>query len=346
VNSKAVILLIFLLSLCPLFSIEKEISVFNTRAFNSLDLDPSNALYFADKSIYLNNNSDKKEYLYSLYIKARALDILNEKFLLIDTVKEGFNIIKEGNIKLDNNLFILFIAETFLKYEMYEELDTLLTIEELVASLDDREVVYFSILRFKLNFELGIEIDLNKFEQILNLSKSLENDEILAMVYNFFGEYYKDIDLQKSLSYFLKSSEFEMSPYGVQSLLALGEITNSTNYLKEAYLVSKFINKDPLEIEVLKSLCQKYKKVGDYKNLSIVQEDLIALQEKYSNFILLQNKKIQRLGFNQEVLLDKLEKSKTKESFLQLILISMAVAIFFFIIVLSVQSYRLRGFNI
>lgn len=341
------LIILFTLNLINIHSTDLSVIEFNIRAFDSSKNDPSNSIYYADKSI--DENLEFKlwdEYVFSLYIKSLSYRILGEDKLSFETINQANDYLVSNNLIFDNRNFYVFYGETLLKFKEYKKLLELLSKEKIISILDNESLIEFNILKFKTELLLNKSIDLEKLDKTLTLSQNLEIPELISKVYVLYGDFYIDSSIQKSQSYYLKAVEVGDTYYSALALFKLGKLLDNINYIREAYITSEFVGDYGLIYEILTDLALRYKRRSDYKNLSLTLESINYITEKNSNFLLIQSKKIEKFGYEKEKLALELEKSNSNQSLMFLIIVSMGVAILFLIIMLSIQSYRLRGYNL
>lgn len=340
------ILAAFILSIFSL-SAQDMVKEYNNRALSSIETDPATAIYYGEKSIRENSDiKSKSEYARSLYIEVRAWDVLGDRVKLLSVLELLESFLYNNTINDFESSAYVYIAEKLLELKQYDLLNEFITRKRVVSMLDDKDLAIFNILKIRYDLSQNIPVDREKVDNILSLAISLKIPDLIARAYYLYGDYTYEKDANSSIFYYKKATDHGNSYYCALAYKKLGELYNSENYYREAVIVSQVVGDYNLKENALRDLAGFYKERSNFKDLSFTIESLEYLNLQHSNFITTQYKKLEAFGIEQETLKLELERSENQRSLMVTLIISMSGIILFLTVMLLIQSYRLRGFNI
>ncbi|MBN2619153.1 MAG: hypothetical protein JXR64_12640 [Spirochaetales bacterium] len=341
------ILLIYLLISVSSFSQNLNYVEYNDIGFSDINLTPSISIFYANKSIYENREFESQfEYLRSLYILALAYDAMSDTYTRDMQVDNAYNLLNKKNFKDISNSFLIYIANNSIERGLFDRYLFLKNNTVLKRTMDEETILIFEVLdiKYRLAYENYFSTDLYiKLESEL---KNMKMYDSLSQVQYQYGTYLEGKDINKAIDIYTKLSESENIYYRVEALVKLWEITKNIFYLEEAYLKTGLNYNYTQTIDVINKLKIEYQRLGKYQKLSEINEKINYFNLKQSQFVLEQYRNLYDFGFEKQVLQEDLERAVVKNSLQTLIIIFMSVVVLILIIVISIQNYRLRGFNI
>lgn len=352
-NKYRFFLLVCTLLCFSLFGDDDRIIEFNQRASESIDDDPSIAIYYAEMSLDINKYSNREEYVNSNFIKSQAYYNLNDLRAAGIESTLAYKFIKEENYFYKNSSFYVFYGMYLFEVRQYTELGELLTNEEILELLDDWSLLYFNLLKIKRD----LFFDKDNIEELLNSSievgLNLSANDILGEFYIIYGDIYFNINLERSRDYYQSALELGDDKISAKALLKLGQVYRewqtpfrSINYLEKAYLITEELKEYKLTVDILNNLSESYRDVGDYKNLSITEERINYHNKKEYEFLLKEQIELVSDDFQLEKLSLELDLSKKSLTNFKLISLILGSIILFLIIILSIQQYKIRAYHI
>lgn len=343
---KTLFLLIFLLfKFSSIYS--QEIAELNTRAEDDIFFNSSTSIYYAENAIDNNiDNLNIEEYIRSLFILAKAYNRLDDFYNVSDKLSLAFKYLEIKGYSYVKSDFYIFSGRFFYKNENYDLLENLLTNEKIISFLDNRGLIEFNILRNYLNIIENKEVDFNIIDNSIALSRTNNFKDLEGELNILYGDSIVKIDKNRAKSYYRKVIEINETASLAKAYLRLGDLDSNIEYLEQSLLVSESLDDNSLTMEILSHLYDGYKLRGEYKNLVTTTEKMKYFNDKKNTFLLKQYKELYNFSYEKDILKLELEESYSQVSLLKLIIISMGVIILFLIIILSIQSYRLRGVNL
>lgn len=316
--------------------------------------DPSGSIYYADKSLDLNDDyKNRDEFVNSHYIKALAYSSMDEYRKAISSLNVAYKYIQNEKYFYTNSNFYTFYIEVQFIRGQYSELSELLSNKSVVDILDERALLIFNL--YKLKRDIIFERD-NVTELIKNsisAGQNLEYKDVLGELYILYGDYLFESDLRKSRDFFQRALELGDERITVESLLKLGLIyrewkqySRSLNFLERAYLSAEVLDNYKLTSNVLKELSTGYQIQSDYKNLGIIKERENHINKRRYDFLLQEQAEILDTSYLNEKLSDTVIKNNSRITIMYLIIISLSIIIVFLIVFISIQSYKLRVYKL
>lgn len=336
------------------FAEDGRIMEFNQRAAESLNSDPSTAIYYADKSLDVNKEgSNRDEFINSNFIKAQSYGLISDRYLQGIIYTDAYKIITTEGYFYKNSNFYTSYGDYLLEVGQFTELETLVTNKQLNKILDKESKLYFNLLKIKKDIffdEKDIEDEINR-----SITESIEikANNILGDLYIIYGDFNLDSNLDLAKNHYQKALELGLDTISAKALLKLGYVNiqenspyKGVNYLKRAFLSAEAIDDNKLTLEILTTLAEGYRQIGDFKNLSLTKERLNFIEKKKSDFILKEQREILEDNFLIERLTTDLAIANKKLSSSKLFNLLIGTILFFLIIILSIQQYKIRAYHI
>jgi len=325
----------------------QEVGELNSRAEEEINLNSALGIYYAESALDKNiDNKNINEYIRSLYILGKSYDRIGDTYrsgFYLETVLDELSNNGYGIIDSD---FYIFLGKYYYTNRMYDKLHQLLSNNLVISFLDEKGLIEFNILKINLTISENNEIDVNIIDQSIALCSANGYRSLEAQLYIIYGDYILNSNKGRAISYYNRALELSDNYFSALAYLKLGINNNRIEYIEKALLASEAIDDYNLIKSSLLELHDMYKIEEDFKNLAITIEKIKYLNEKESSFLINQYKELLDSSYYNEKLTLTLEEKNTQISSLYLVIISLGVAIIVLIIFLSIQSYRLRGFNL
>lgn len=343
-NNKLLIILTFLLLHISTIT-SQEVLELNTRAEADIFRDPSSSIYYAENAI--DNNIDRQnteEYIKSLYILMRSYNRLGDLYMVDNLIDRALSFLKSKGYNNGVSDFYIYCCRFLYEAKKIEKLNDILSNESIISILDNRGLIEFNII--KLYLSTIEDIDSSIIEQSIALCNTNGFIELESELHIFYGDYIVDKDITKARSHYKKVTEITNSNFLVEANIRLGQLSGSIEYLEQALLASEQLDDNQLSLEVLDLLHIEYLERLDYKNLTSTIDKQKYFNDKYNLFLTKQYQKLYNFSYYKEKATLELEESNSLNSLLITFVISLGAALIVLIILLSIQTYRLRGYNL
>lgn len=329
------------------FEQKSDILAFNSRAESDIYLTPALSIYYADKSIDKNIEMENKdEYIRSLFILAKAYTIIDDLYMAENFITKAIDYINQQDYIYDNSSFYIFVVRSLYAYGNYEVLTELISNESIVSILNDRALIEFNIINIKMDITLNNKINFELLKNSKALCHSFDFMDLEAELNIIHGDFVLNTNGNLAKTLYNKAVEIADPVQLTEALFRLGDMSGSIEYIEQAFLISEKFDNYNLSKKILDKLSSEYKARKDYKNLTLTLNKIKYYSNKKGLFLLNQYKKLYNFGYHKEQLALELETAHSLIYLFTRVIISMGVIILVLIIFLSIQSYRLRGFNI
>lgn len=336
-KSKIVIFLIIVSSL--IYAQERSVTDINQRALDDLNTFPALSIYYGLDA--LNRNSaeiEVREYINSLFVIARGYHNIDEYIRRDFYLNRTYEYMASIGFAEINSEFLIFYLNNLVESGAKEKVTEIINDVKLIEKLDDRTKHYLAIVRIKVE---GLWAD----EFLTSTYQSLEKSNSVDMLMELKlaeAVYNETINRQKALTIYREIMNNPLEYYALQAHYGYWRLTKYTSYLEEAVILSSFVTDYALIVEILGEMKKVYQRSGEFKNLTIITERLAYITEKRSNFLLTQHKELYQYGYDRQQLAIKLESAQNENILFRTLISGAAGLLVIFIILLFIQSYRLR----
>lgn len=353
-QNRLLILTIFFTLPFFLTSEENSVKEYNNRAMETWRDDPSASIYYADKSLDLNNGyKDQEEAVNSHYIKALAYSSINNYRKAINSLNLAYKFIQSENYFYNNSQFYSFLIEVQFIQGQYSEMSELLSNKSVVDDLNEKALLVFNLYKLKRDIVFNRDNITEIIESNITAAEKLEYQDVLGQLYILYGDYLFEADLKKSRDLYQLALDIGDSKVSATALFKLGLINRewdrykrSNKYLERAYLLSETVDDYQLSSSIFKELAVGYRTVGDYKNLSLIRERESHFNKKHYVYLLKEQTDIQDTNYLNQKLSDEVIKSESRITIMNLIILSLAIITISLIVFISILSYRLRVYKL
>lgn len=339
-KSKIVLLLILMSSLSHITAQEGGVTELNQRALDDLNSFPALSIYYGLDALDRNSGEiEVREYINSLFIIAKGynnIDEFNKRDIYLNKTYEYMESIGFNEINSD---FLIYYLNILVQSESNDKVLEIINEIRLVEKLDDRTKLYLAMVRIKVE---NLWSDKFLTETYTNLEGSDSLDILMELKLSEAHFHESKKNRQKALAIYRDIMNSPLEYYALQAHYGFWRLTKYTSYLEEAVLLTSFISDYALIIEILGEMKKVYQRSGEFKNLTVITERLFYVTEKRSNFLLTQHKELYQFGYDREQLALKLEATQNQNILFRTLITGAAGLLVIFIILLFIQSYRLR----
>lgn len=333
----------------PLFLYSQEIKSLNDRALEDLYTDPSSAIYYSNNSLSLNNEYElKEEYVRSLYYKYLSYKYLTHLGRSRVNISKAHELNSRWGYVYNDPNFYSAVIDYFIYRKKSEECYKILSNREIIDNLSPEGVVKFKLLKLIVDIENSSVVN-EDFSQIVNATNSFGYTDILSRTYLVFGRSLLKTDINTAITLFNKTIELGIIKDSVEAYHEIGKIYimqnklyQSSNILKRGFLLAQDSGEYKDVQPIGNELIQVYSKLSDYRNMSKISQQLLEQGELDYRFLLKETQELESIKFRE----DQLENRNKELLFLnQLLLygiIGLVVALISLVVILSIQTYRLR----
>lgn len=338
-KSKIVLFLILISPFVLISAQEIGITELNQRAMDDLNSFPALSIYYGLNALDKNSGEiEATEYINSLFIIAKGYNNIEEYNKRDIYLNKAFDFYKSRNFVDIVNNFLIYYLNILVEGDQKDKVLSIINDVTLIEKLDDRTRMYLAMIRIKVE-----SLWSDKF--ISETYKTLEESgftDLLTELKLEEARVLEEENRQKSLSIYRDIMSSTSEYYALKAHYGYWRLTKYTSYLEEAVLLSSFVSDYKLIVEVLTEMKGVYRRSGEYKNLNVVSDRLAFITDKRSNFLLTQHKELYQYGYEGEQMALKLEVSQNQNILFRSIIMGAAGLIVLFIILLFIQSYRLR----
>lgn len=333
-------ILIFIITVSSIiYAQESSVIEINQRALDDLDTFPALSIYYGLEALNINSAEiEVREYINSLFIIARGyhnIDDYNNRDIYLNKTYDYLVSIGFAEI---NTEFLIYYLNTLVESGSKDMVLEIINDVKLIEKLDERTKHNLAIVRIKVE---GLWTD----EFLTTTYQALEGSDSLDLLMELKlaeANYSETINRQKALTIYREIMNSDFQYYALKAHYGYWKLTKYKTYLEEAVILSSFITDYALIIEILGEMKKVYQRSGEFKNLTVITERLAYLTEKRSNFLLTQHKELYQYGYDREQLAIKLEAAENENILFRTLITGAAGLLVIFIILLFIQSYRLR----
>lgn len=338
-KSRLFLFLILLTSLTLISAQESNIAELNQRALDDLNTFPALSIYYGLDALDRNSGEiEVREYINSLFVIAEGyhnIDEYDTRDIYLQRTYEYMSSIGFSEINSD---FLIYYLNTLVEKESNEKVLEIINDVRLVEKLDERTKLYLAMIRIKVENLWSDPFLTDTYNNLegtdsLDILTELKLSEALSV---------ESSNRPKALSIYRELMNSPLEYYALQAHYGFWRLTRYTSYLEEAVILSSFITDYALVVEILGEMKKVYQRSGEFKNLTIVTERLSYITDKRSNFLLAQHKELYQYGYDREQLALKLEVAQNQNILFRTLITGAAGLLVLFIILLFIQSYRLR----
>lgn len=352
-QNRLLVLAIFLIFPFLLISEENPVREYNERAMETWSDDPSASIYYADKSIDMNNFKNREEFVNSHYIKALAYSSVNNYRKAINSLNTAYKFIQEKKYFYTNSQFYSFLIEVQFIQGQYSEMAELLSNKNVIESLNEKALLTFNLYKLKRDIIFNRDNITELIESNITAAEKLEYKDVLGDLYILYGDYLFELDLKKARDLYQLALDLGNDKISTLALYKLGLVyrewntfKRSNKFLERAYLLSETAGDYQLTSSIFKTLAEGYRTVGDYKSLSLTRERENHFQKKHYAYLLKEQTDLLDTNYLNQKLSDEGIKSESRISIMNLIILSLAIITISLIIFISILSYRLRVYKL
>lgn len=333
----------------PLYAYSQEIIDLNNRALEDLYTDPSSAIYYSDKSLSLNKEYKfKEEYIRSLYYKSLSYKYLKHLGRNRVNISKAHKLNSSWGFIYNDPDFYEEVIYYFINKKKTQECYKILSNSIIIDKLSPEGILKFKLLKLIVDIESG-NPNSDDFSQIVNASKSFGYDNILSRAYLEFGKSLINSDTNTAITLFNKTIEVGVLKYSVEAYHQIGKIyikqnrlIQSSNVLKRGFLLAQDSGDNRVVWPIGYELVKVYQKTKDYRNLSKISQQLLELSDLDNWFTLTETQELESIRFKEDQLEDRNQELSFLTSVLIYGIIGLVIALICLVVILSIQTYRLR----